>query len=231
MAICNRLMNLRNVEAMHAMEDEVLRLTRKLRDIEARDKAQQSTDSHLSFVLQRNQELERIIVSSFQETESLRQDLARLQRKLDVVNTKRLATDEINQLLAEDILAQALARHAAQGSWLARCESQLQKETEQSAHALLTTLETTLEIKQMRQYIKEAENSTSFERYVNLKTENYVLIQQLEQANTATPSRDHDPVADGSKRRLTKPKNVVMPLIGSSSNNAQRPGSWFRLNC
>ncbi|RHY43124.1 hypothetical protein DYB30_011437 [Aphanomyces astaci] len=83
----------------------------------------------------------------------------------------------------------------------------------------------------MRQYIKEAENSTSFERYVNLKTENYVLIQQLEQANTATPSRGHDPVADGSKRRLTKPKNVVMPLIGSSSNNAQRPGSWFRLNC
>ncbi|ETW08112.1 hypothetical protein, variant [Aphanomyces invadans] len=121
-AIRTRLMNLRNLEAMHALEDEVERLTRKLRDIETRDKSKQSTDSHLSFVLQRNQELERIVVSSFQEAEAVREDMGRLQRKLDAANIKRQAVDETNQLLVEDGLAHVIARQIAEAHLHERIE-------------------------------------------------------------------------------------------------------------
>ncbi|KAF0697201.1 Aste57867_12088 [Aphanomyces stellatus] len=386
-----RLMNVRNLEAMHAMEDEITRLQTRLREVEAREKNQHTSGSHFSFVLQRNQELELIAVSSFKETETMRDELERLRLKLHAATAARDQLAETNHLQDEEccmrllqrddtistlrgLLAALQAEHrvvvkamatlrgenesiaqakavgqAQEATWakqrhdmdasmltlrgeLSKAESNLahlRQEKEIKTQSLLAQLEKTLEsqqeqilkveekspdcprpcpvcgdmqvtkekhkrqldnvarqrdkliaqldeervrldviksdgtqeagnfardgmaakteelvslraqlamanqvIEKQRRFMKEAENSTSFERYVNLKTENLMLTQQLEQVKSPVKSPRAD--MNGSetpdlKRRLSKPKNVVMPLIGSANN--QRSSSWFKLNC
>ncbi|CAK4647000.1 unnamed protein product [Aphanomyces euteiches] len=56
--------------------------------------------------MERNQELERLVVSSFKETEAIRHEVVRLEVKLSSVDETRRAMVESSALLAEDSRSQ-----------------------------------------------------------------------------------------------------------------------------
>ncbi|OQR94150.1 hypothetical protein ACHHYP_01669 [Achlya hypogyna] len=86
--IRSRLLHLRNLEALHEMEDEVHALRAKVVALEvpeillAREKGYINTESQLTFVTARNGELERMVVSSMQDATKAAEDRDRLAKKL-----------------------------------------------------------------------------------------------------------------------------------------------------
>ncbi|CAK4722221.1 unnamed protein product [Aphanomyces euteiches] len=309
--------------------------------------------------MERNQELERLVVSSFKETEAIRHEVVRLEVKLSSVDETRRAMVESSALLAEDSRSQLKLRadhanalvvkshenialsqeNSAQQQKIAAIQSQLsdvqqlnqnlmaklseaeakwrqleqEKLQQVNAPALLCQLEsqqqvshrvdisfewsacgankvandklkrqldavvrqrdklskalsdergtiqslqddiaaksndvallraqihlTNQELDKCRRYIQEAELSPSFERYMSLKAENLMLVQQLEAvkspASPTNPPFEPRPPVELKKK---KPKNVIMPLVRTNSvtsnnNHGDRPSSWFRLNC
>ncbi|KAF0725247.1 hypothetical protein Ae201684_016264 [Aphanomyces euteiches] len=112
-SIQSRLQAIRTLEAMHALEDQVANLQAKLREMEA----QSHHAAHISFMMQRNQELERLVVSSFKETEAIRHEVVRLEK---------LRADHANALVVKSHENFALSQeNSAQQQKIAAIQSQL----------------------------------------------------------------------------------------------------------
>ncbi|KAH9095296.1 hypothetical protein Ae201684P_013412 [Aphanomyces euteiches] len=198
-SIQSRLQAIRTLEAMHALEDQVANLQAKLREMEA----QSHHAAHISFMMQRNQELERLVVSSFKETEAIRHEVVRLEVKLSSVDETRRAMVENSALLAEDSRSQLAEQ---QQTW----RSLFQKLRADHANALV--------VKSHENFALSQENSAQQQKIAAIQSQ-LSDVQQLNQNLMAKLSE-----AEAKWRQLEQEKlqQVNAPALLSQLESQQQ---------
>ncbi|OQS00027.1 hypothetical protein THRCLA_21772 [Thraustotheca clavata] len=106
--IRSRLLHLRQMEAMHDMEDQVIALRSKVMMLESREKSYINAENQLTFVVARNHELEQMLVTAMQDAGNAIDEKDRLSKKLVKVQSELGRVEEKMAKLNDDH-AKALA--------------------------------------------------------------------------------------------------------------------------